>query len=283
MKIIIHYYALVALLSITSTVDAFSIPNSCNDVMTPLHSTVNDYENTPEEEKDNSRRNLLLSTAAIGSSVLFATNNDNISSSINEKKAPSNIRTISSVKEAIQTIDDSCDRRFLHAVVASDYRFLYRGISDNKMSIREEPFDLLSDGTYDSPEALKWFQRVEEVLQNDKVKPSNGHLAITSAEAASAWGTTAASIWPLVQQQGSEEKEVHYAWFQQGGLFYPPRSMELDRSKLIIDGRDCGRDSLEDALSAKECEILVATTSFLAVPVALEEELRRGLQGAFLM
>jgi len=263
-------FTLTVLLS-AATTNAFSIQKKIEDVGR-LSSMVNEYESTSEE--DTSRRSLLLSTAAIGSSVLLA------NGGLRATSPKSNIRTLTSVKEAIQVIDDFCDRRFLHAVVASDYRFMYRGISDNKLSIRNEPFDLLSEGTYGSPEAVKWFQQLEQVLRDDKVKPSNGHLAITSPEAAATWGTTAVSVWPLKQRS---EEEVHYAWFQQGGLFYPPLSKELDRSKLIIDGKDCGRDSLEDALLGDKNEILVATTSFLAVPVALEEQLRSGLQSAFLM
>lgn len=189
------------------------------------------------------------------------------------------------ISDSIQWIDQFCDRRFLHAVVASDYRFLYRGIpaatADNSPVVQENPVsDLLAFDTYKSSEALNYFQNLEGLLKEESVRPSNGHLATTSAPDATAWGGAAASVWPV--------SEAHFAWYQTGGLFYPrpkdDRNLRLDRSAIIVDGKDCGSDSLEDALSsARSTEILFSARSFLSVPVFLEEQLREELRGSFLV
>jgi hypothetical protein len=187
------------------------------------------------------------------------------------------------VDEAIAWIDEHCDRRFLHAVVASDYHFLYRGVSGSSISIINEKPDLLLPETYGSQDAIEFFRRLEIAMKDDMIRPSNGHLATTSAEDAAAWGTTAASIWPMAA--GADEN-VHYAWFQDGGLFYPRNDAQtLDRKQIIVDGRDCGRDSLDDALTKDSCEVIVSATrgGYLAVPVSMEKELRDRLRNSFLV
>ena len=188
-----------------------------------------------------------------------------------------NAPILATVPEAIQWIDEFCDRRFLHAVVASDYRFLYRGVPEDMKipSIRMEEPDLLSVDTYGTPAALQFFKDLEVTMSQEAVRPSNGHLTTASIEDASAWGKTVASIWPM--------GPAHYAWFQDGGLFYPRRGSSADRNSIIVDGRDCGKDSLEDALLGDSWEIMVATKSFLAVPVSMEKDLRDELQKSFLV
>ena len=162
------------------------------------------------------------------------------------------------------------------------------------IAVRTETPDLLLPGNYgnDNDAALRFFKNLEETLKNDPVRPSNGHLATTSAQDAAAWGT-AASIWPLAAstKKEGEPDETHYAWFQKGGLFYPRNDdngdaaavWELDRSSIIVDGRDCGRDSLEDALRGDGWEIMVATPQFLAVPASMDAELRQALRNSFLL
>jgi len=219
-----------------------------------------------------SRRNLLLGTLS-AATVAAGISNLPLTALPTSKSAATS--TLSSVAEAVQWIDEFCDRRFLHAVVASDHRFLYRGVGEEaEISIRNEEPDLLSPETY-GPEALPFFRDLESLLQDDAVKPSNGHLATTSAKDAAAWGT-AASIWPM-------GPAAHYAWFQDGGLFYPRATSSLDRKSIVVDGRDCGRDSLEDALRSDSWEVLVATPTFLAVPVSKENELREVFRNSFLM
>jgi len=204
--------------------------------------------------------------------------------------------TAMNIPQAIQWIDDNCDRRFLHAIVASDYSFLYYGVdgdgggdvnananvnvngkSTTRTRIRSEKFnaDLLDLDTYGTKEAVEYFQSVESILGKEVVKPSNGHLMTTSAKDASKWGT-AASIWPI--------KGAHYAWFQDGGIFYPrDNASNIVREDFIIDGKDCGRESLEDALRTKGCEVMVTADNFLVVPASLDEELRDALRSSFLV
>lgn len=231
-----------------------------------------------------SRRNFFLSSAAALAAASAAGNLPGMST----KTATQ----LSTVPDVIQWIDEFCDRRFLHAVVASDYRFLYRGVNVHSSTILTEEPDLLSLETYGSPEALQFFQDLDVMLSGEPVRPSNGHLATTSIRDAEFWGATAASIWPMMVMAAdpvtatstSTDDAAHYAWFQDGGLFYPrTASRSLDRNSVIVDGRDCGKDSLEDALLGDSCEILVATNAFLAVPVSMEKELREGLKKSFLV
>lgn len=142
------------------------------------------------------------------------------------------------------------------------------------MMVLQETPDLLDPDTYGS-NGLKYFQQLEELMKNDPVKPSNGHLATTSPREAAQWGV-AASIWPT--------QNAHFAWFENGGLFYPRTGMaSIDRSEIIVDGRDCGSAGLEDALLRKSCEVMVATESYLVVPVRYNKQLREGLKSSFII
>lgn len=261
----------------TARPQLLKIPSTLRASLVDRAADLDDGQKASDSIATTGRRSFLVGTmaAATAAAGISSTNLPFLGSS------SSNAHTLSTVAEVIQWIDDHCDRRFLHAVVASDYRFLYRGVaagdgSANKISIRSEEPDLLRPETY-GPEALPFFQKVEELLQDEAVKPSNGHLATTSARDAAAWGT-AASIWPM--------RGAHYAWFQNGGLFYPRANNDaspLDRKSIIVDGRDCGKDSLEDALRGESWEIMVATPSFLAVPISRENELRERLRNSFLV
>ena len=163
--------------------------------------------------------------------------------------------------------------------------FLYRGISHlqndeiRTETMGRETSDLLVEGTYDSPDALPFFQSIQNILENETVNPSNGHLTTSSAIDAGKWGV-AASIWP--------RNGAHYAWFQDGGLFYP-RSISsnggsvVQREDIIVDGKDCGKESLEDALRSESCEVLLATDEVLVVPAAMDQQLREALEGSFLV
>lgn len=116
--------------------------------------------------------------------------------------------------------------------------------------------------------AVRQLEEMEIAMTDDVVRPSNGILTTTDPTASSI-------VWPLGDA-------AHYAWWQQGGAIAAD-GRSVDRSKIIVDGRDCGKDSLEDALRSDSCEILVAAKSFLVVPAHLEEELRQGLQQSFLV
>ena len=221
--------------------------------------------------------------------------------------------TLTTVPDMVQWIDENCDRRFLAAVVASDYHFLYRGIDDDQAAatVRSETPDLLLPETYSSSsttttttpqQAAQYFQALEKHVfrQDDPIQPSLGHLATTSVADAAVWGVTAASIWPTGSSSSKVMHRVpsgdqttavaattttttpHYAWLQQGGTFDPSLPLP-DRSQLIVDGKDCGRDNLEDALRMPATEIMFTAESFLAVPVCMDQALRRSLQKSFLL
>ncbi len=231
-----------------------------------------------DQANDPSKRNLFLlastAVAATASSQYLVKGSSTLPFS--QKTA-----RILDIPQAIQWIDDNCDRRFLHAVIASDYRFLYRGVSSlGPNDIRMENFgksDLLKEGTYESPQALKVFESIQDVLENEVVNPANGHLATSSAKDAGEWGV-AASIWPL--------NGAHYAWFQDGGLFYPRPNTDasvIKRDDIIVDGKDCGKESLEDALRSDWCEVMLSSNDVLVVPASLDGELREALKGSFLV
>lgn len=230
-------------------------------------------------ESQSSRRSFML----LASSALGATAS---SKYLFDKSVSNPVASITGnsmgVAEAIQWIDNNCDRRFLHAVISSDYRFLYRGLPplQNADLIQLKAFnsDLLSEETYNSPQALDLFQKVEKILEDEVINPSNGHLGTTNVVDAQQWGI-AGSIWPI---QGA-----HYSWFQDGGLFYPRPSNynvnSISRDDLIVDGKDCGRESLEDALLSESCEVMVSSKQFLVVPAELDEKLRDALKTSFLV
>lgn len=231
-----------------------------------------------EVSESSSRRNFILlasSAAAATASSQYFLNSDSSSGST----TPAAFTEAMDIPQAIQWIDDNCDRRYLHAVIASDYKFLYRGVTNlgpKEIRMERPKPDLLSEETYGSAQALDFFQNVQQVLEKDAVNPTNGHLATSSAKDATEWGV-AGSIWPV---NGS-----HYAWFQDGGLFYPRpnNSAVVAREDLIVDGKDCGKESLEDALRSDSCEVMVASEQFLVVPASLDEKLREALQGSFLV
>merc|ERR1719491_1904824 len=78
---------------------------------------------------------------------------------------------------------------------------------------------------------------------------------------------------------GDHSSGIHYAWPEQGGNF---RSSTTSRTDIIVDGIDCGRMSLEDALEGN-MEVLVQADQFLIVPLSMEEALVSRLKTAFLL
>jgi hypothetical protein len=256
------------------------------------------------------------------------------------------------IEDTITWINRYCDRQLLHAVVASNYRFIYRGVTPTIPSVPLSPSsimchgmdhtdtttrlpppppqrldptiqcelpDLLQLDTYGgSIEALELFQMLEEVLTSHTpstaVRPSTGHVATTSWQDAALWGVYAASIWPTtftelpehaaaVTTTMSDVPNRNYAWFRDGGLFYP-RPPEFDshipkngtsdtriaiyqetlRRSIVVDGQNCtDGESLVDALQNEACEILFAARSFLTIPVTFDAELRYRLRQSFLI
>jgi len=128
-------------------------------------------------------------------------------------------------------------------------------------------------------------------MSEKPIKPSNGHLATTNSEAAKIWGGDCASVWPLGEADGDD---VHFAWLEDGGEFWPslPQGTATNvnnfaaSKKVIVDGVDCGRMSLDDALEnkgGKDYEIMFRSKQFLLVPSMYEEKLLSGLKSAFII
>ncbi len=182
-------------------------------------------------------------------------------------------------KEITQYIKKNTNQNFLRSVMESDYNFLYRGLSPNAnkqlvtennraLLIKDEPFDLLDVETYGSDEAATYFQSLEVQMNANRlsIRPSNSHIGSTCPVEAAKWGT-AVSIWPLGEQG------VQFAWLEKGGLFWPVTS---SRSRAISHSDGSG---LSEALRGDAWEIMFrADNGFLAVPAALDDELKQILR-----
>lgn len=239
-------------------------------------------------DPERSRRDLLRVALAVPAGALALSSKDGGIMEAPSTPGPK-VTPLPSVGAALDLIEKSCNRRFLHAVVASDYNFLYRGLPTGGVdarspTVRVEPCDLLDPATYGSEEAAAFFRELDGRMKSNgsPVLPSNGHLGVTCPEAAAEWGGVAASVWPL----GGED-DVHFAWFESGGEFWPRPSSAAAGSttaeSVIIDGIDCGRLSLDDALVGDRWEVLFRADRFLTVPVAFEAELRKGLRHSFII
>ncbi|GAX19252.1 hypothetical protein FisN_4Lh162 [Fistulifera solaris] len=175
--------------------------------------------------------------------------------------------TFENVDQALVYIDPECDRRFLHAVVASDYRLLYKGLSmvQDQIALRNAPDNLLQ-----SSENAPLFRTLEEAMQQQPLQPSTSQIAVANSLAAQRMGTTVCSIWPL-------GPNVHFAWLEHGTSFRGTWD-----TKMIVDGVDCGRMSLEDALESNK-EIVFRSERYLAVPLSMEQELVQKLKNSFII
>ena len=207
------------------------------------------------------------------------------------------IRRLDSLDDALEVIATSCDRRFLEAVVSTDYHFLYRGVDESKevgpvIGIRREPSDLLDPSTYSSLDAAYYFSALEDAMKLRKapIRPSNGHMAVTNADDAKSWGGSAVSIWPLVSlprgvqsNNNSEETAAHFAWLENGGAFWPNDSVNNEPKSVLVDGVDCGRQALEDALKGDGWEVMFNSECFLTVPASMDRKLITKLKGAYLI
>jgi len=241
-------------------------------------------ETTPGSQQDSSsfdRRSLLLAGAA-SLTAGFAVKEDNFPF---QNRAPATLTTmepsveagviiapttstVSSVQEALAMIESMGDKRFLHAVVASNYQFLYEESKTTKTPATSE-MDV--EGIFS--------QKVPSDSTSGKrsvVLTATGNLASSKAF----------SLWPLETALCNSaatkgcDNGIHYAWPELGGPIRPVTD-EATQS-MIVDGIDCGKMSLEDALEG-EMQVLVQAPSYLMVPKYMESYLRKGLQGAFLI
>ena len=222
----------------------------------------------PVDAADNQRRNVIASAFSIGTAATLSSFLTDALGVPTSSIDSSTITKLGSVEEAVQLIESSCDRRFLHAVVASDYQLMYRGLSSTEwqgITTRNEPETVLESDA-------QVFSSIETILQDRPLAPSNSRLAVSNPDAAKRWGTQVVSVWPLGDN-------VHFAWLEEGHAFSDAGA----DPKILVDGVDCGRMSLEDALESNKEIMFRAGSGYLAVPLSMEKKLISKLKGAFII
>jgi hypothetical protein len=125
-------------------------------------------------------------------------------------------------------IESSCDKRFLHTVVASDYKNLYQPTNHG---------DDLSEKLHSNQIVTKIKSFKQELLLNDNNNNNAGTMTMTTTIVNT--GNLAdkgdVSSWPLMDT--TLDKKIHYVWPQKGGI--------LDEATIgnaiIVDGIDCGK------------------------------------------
>jgi len=192
----------------------------------------------------------------------------------------SNRRLLSSLDDALDLIDTQCDRRFLHAVVASNYRLLYRGTNASPVARFPSVYALNSftGGTTTKALVVADFQaaleeqgiNIEKNLLTSWDNTSPFHMAATNARDIGSSSSSTASVWPLGDN-------VHFAWTAQ------EQATLKSSENLIVDGIDCGVMSLEDALDRPNGRVLFHANSVLLVPTFMEQELVERLKTSFII
>jgi len=263
------------------------------------------------------RRSVLLGGASVTAGwFLHANNNNNnnnnlidnrlpkatlITTTLEEEDQPSapgsivvapTTTTVSSVEEALTIIESIGDKRFLHAVVASDYQFLYEQSSDIDSDMDVEAIfsrtEASSSAAAASSSSPPWIRSIVPAVTGSLAPPR------------------APSLWPLEKpscvaaaasssDSCGRNNGIHYAWPSKGGMFPTATSTstatamansntntKTDTNAVIVDGIDCGKMSLEDALEG-DTQVLVQAPTYLVVPAHMESNLRKGLRGAFLI
>ena len=173
-----------------------------------------------------------------------------------------------SIDAAVRLVAADGDAAWLAGVRGGGGGLLYRGVAGAAAAAtaRREAPDLLDASTYGSEAAAAYFKGVDGALaaRGAAARPSVGHLCVADAKAAGAWGA-AASVWPL--------GPAHYAWLPGSPTFWPaggPPERAAADARLDEGLGDAIREGREVLFS---CE----SNRFVAVPLALEGELRAGL------
>lgn len=168
-----------------------------------------------------------------------------------------------SFQEAINFLINHCPTEYLHAVVKTGGRFLYRGeaLYDDKISILAPAPDLFDLDTYSDPQAVAFFECLESRLERTNIRPSQAHIATATRSDAESWGSPV-SVWPL---------GVHFAylWPKNQTLFYPGSC----RQTLVLN------DDLSTALREGK-EVMFTSNyhsqiAYLAFPGKYDKELER--------
>lgn len=222
------------------------------------------------------RRELLVAGGSIGLALLggaAATIGGNAVAppALSVANSNNNAQILASSDDALALIDAQGDRRFIHAVIASDYRLLYRGGNLQKRpSVYSIEFDSDRMAT---PLASDFKNALEQQQQSDMASTwsSNSpfHMAVTNPNMID---SKVVSVWPLGEN-------VHFAWTS------PQQQPDVlnSNSKLIVDGVDCGVMSLEDALERPDGQVMMHANSFLMVPASMEKDLVEKLKHSFII
>merc|ERR1719491_1797172 len=211
-----------------------------------------------------------------------------LSSSQSSSSSSQSFIPITNLDDVVKQIETSVDRRFLHAVVASGYhQHLYA--SQHQVN------------SNDNTNILVELEQHPEFWKKTPMQPSQCQLFVTDLDVArKRWGgrspNDVVTVWPLMsvsssssststssgrnEDGGDHSSGIHYAWPEQGGNFRS--STTTSRTDIIVDGIDCGRMSLEDALEGN-MEVLVQADQFLIVPLSMEEALVSRLKTSFLL
>jgi hypothetical protein len=216
---------------------------------------------------DKRRRNLLLSSSLLVIAAPLVAQNSNIKELI---ASPVSSTAKMTVDQAVEIIETSCDRRFLHAVVASDYHFLYKEASTatNQIYIESGKDNIVVSSIM----AAKDLEALEGKLQDRPLQPSASRLGFANPKDVNSNNKDVTSIvWPLGEN-------VHFAWMEQGTSFESIR----EDDNVIVDGVDCGRMALEDALEGGK-QVIFQSEQYLSVPRSMEKELLTKLQSAFII
>ena len=178
--------------------------------------------------------------------------------------------SLGSAQDAAALIRAECDPRWLDGIRSGSGALLYRGtVGLEAPALVSEPPDLFDAETYGSADAAAFFRRLEAELGDAPVRPSRGHIGVASSRDAARWGGPA-SVWPL--------GETHYAWRRARGrgdratVFWPREPAAAPLDGLVVDA------ALGEALATgSEVLFSCANNRWVAVPLALEGELRAGL------
>lgn len=188
-----------------------------------------------------------------------------------------NTQILSSLEEAVTLIDDQCDRRFLHALVATDYeQLLYRGVVPRQAKSLSVVNTLESATSQSKPVATDFLESLQSAsLVEDFSGNTPFHLTTTGSQASA----SKMSLWPL-------GTNVHYCWTEneRDGLWSSQgTSLVTSPQQIIVDGVNCGVMSLEDALERPQGQVMVRADSFLLVPASMERDLIVRLKDSFII
>jgi hypothetical protein len=192
----------------------------------------------------------------------------------------SNRQVLVSVDEALALIDSQCDRRFLHALVATDYQqLLYRGVpsvqdSQQPAVVRVNSVSQMAPVTTDFRQAL---MSPSASMVEDFAGSTPFHLTTVNRKAV---GSNAMALWPLGENVhfAWPEQEDDRLWSQRGGSLVLNPSMSI-----VVDGVDCGVMSLEDALERPTGQVMVHANAFLLVPKSMQPDLIARLKESFII